>query len=40
MSSRVVPCYPGDGVVVTTDWKKCSRELLDHDAVLIREALA
>ncbi|MFB9878653.1 HIT family protein [Planobispora siamensis] len=37
---HVVPRYPGDGVVVTADWKKRSRELLDHDAALIRNALA
>ncbi|GAT69135.1 hydrolase [Planomonospora sphaerica] len=37
---HVVPRYPGDGVVVTADWKKRSRELLDQDAVLIRSALA
>ncbi|OUC99284.1 HIT family protein [Streptosporangium minutum] len=36
---HVVPRYPGDGVVVTADWKKRSRELLDQDAALIREAL-
>ncbi|GGL39930.1 HIT family protein [Planomonospora parontospora subsp. antibiotica] len=36
---HVVPRYPGDGVVVTADWKKRSRELLDQDAVLIRSAL-
>ncbi|GAA3248644.1 hypothetical protein GCM10020216_080180 [Nonomuraea helvata] len=37
---HVVPRYPGDGVVVTADWKRRSRELLDQDAALIREALA
>lgn len=37
---HVVPRYPGDGVVVTADWKKRPRELLDHDAALIRSALA
>lgn len=36
---HVVPRYPGDGVVVTADWKKRSRELLYQDAVLIRSAL-
>ncbi|MFI7055491.1 HIT family protein [Streptosporangium canum] len=36
---HVVPCYPGDGVVVTAEWKERSRELLDQDAALIREAL-
>ncbi|MGW0195305.1 HIT family protein [Nonomuraea sp. NPDC003201] len=37
---HVVPRFPGDGVVVTAGWKKRSRELLDQDAALIREALA
>jgi histidine triad (HIT) family protein len=37
---HVVPRYPGDGVVVTADWKKRSRALLDQDAALIRDALA
>ncbi|SDM29556.1 HIT domain-containing protein [Nonomuraea maritima] len=37
---HVVPRYPGDGVVVTADWKKRPRELLDRDAALIRAALA
>ncbi|WP_433513237.1 HIT family protein [Nonomuraea sp. CA-143628] len=37
---HVVPRYPGDGVVVTADWKKRSREFLDQDAALIRDALA
>ncbi|MGV9771980.1 HIT family protein [Streptosporangium sp. NPDC003464] len=36
---HVVPRYPGDGVVVTADWKERSRELLDQDAALIRKAL-
>ncbi|NUW45765.1 HIT family protein [Nonomuraea rhodomycinica] len=36
---HVVPRYPGDGVAITVDWKTRSRELLDHDAALIREAL-
>ncbi|MEV4113095.1 HIT family protein [Nonomuraea sp. NPDC049695] len=36
---HVVPRYPGDGVVVAADWKERSRELLDQDAALIREAL-
>ncbi|MGP4101728.1 HIT family protein [Nonomuraea sp. KM90] len=37
---HVVPRYPGDGVVVTADWKSRSRESLDRDAALIRRALA
>jgi histidine triad (HIT) family protein len=37
---HIVPRYRGDGVVVTADWKRRSRGLLDHDATLIREALA
>lgn len=37
---HVVPRYPGDGVVVTADWKKRPAELLDRDAALIRAALA
>ncbi|MEV4177866.1 HIT family protein [Nonomuraea sp. NPDC049709] len=37
---HVVPRYPGDGVAVTASWKSRSRESLDRDAALIRQALA
>ncbi|RSM97022.1 HIT family protein [Nonomuraea sp. WAC 01424] len=37
---HVVPRYRGDGVVVSAEWRRRSREQLDRDAALIRAALA